>query len=139
MFAGDEYIGNNRIDYTAPSAEIELLLGVEERIVVERELVRRDVDKKLLRDQRQIRYGYKIELENLLPFSAEISVEDQIPVSKHEEIKVKLDSANPQPAETSDLNIMKWQLRLDSGTKRTINYEFSIQHPRSIELQGIAE
>jgi uncharacterized protein (TIGR02231 family) len=139
LFAGDEYIGNNRIDYTAPSAEIELLLGVEERIVVERELVRRDVDKKLLRDQRQIRYGYKIELENLLPFSAEISVEDQIPVSKHEEIKVKLESANPQPAETSDLNIMQWQLRLDSGTKRTINYEFSIQHPRSIELQGIAE
>jgi uncharacterized protein (TIGR02231 family) len=139
LFVGDEFIGSNQIEYTANSAELELLLGVEERIVIERELVRRDVDKKLLRDQRQIRYGYKIEIENLLPFAADVTIEDQIPVSKHEEVKVKLEDVTPQSAEMSDMNIMKWQLRLESAEKRTITYEFSVQHPRSIELYGITE
>ena len=36
-----------------PVWEVELLLGAEERITVARELVRRDVDKRLLRDQRR--------------------------------------------------------------------------------------
>lgn len=139
LFVGDEFIGSNRIDYAAQSAEIELLLGVEERIVIKRELIKREVDKKLLRDQRQIRYSYQIEVENLLPVAADVAVEDQIPVSTHEEIKVKLESVTPQSAEISDMNIMKWQLQLQSAEKRVISYEFSIQHPRSVELHGITE
>lgn len=139
LFVGDEFIGNNQIEHAAQSAEIELLLGVEERIVIKRELVKREVDKKLLRDQRQIRYSYKIEVENLLSFAAVVTVEDQIPVSTHEEVKIKLESVTPQSAEISEMNIMKWQLHLEPAEKRTITYEFSVQHPRSIELHGIRE
>ena len=66
LFVGDEFIGKSKIEYTPTNGEVELLLGVEERITIERELVRRDVDKRLLRDNRQMRYGYEIKIKNLL-------------------------------------------------------------------------
>ncbi len=70
LFAGDEFIGSNALDYTPVNGELELLLGVEERIEVERKLVRRDVDKRLLRDVRQIAFGYEITLRNGLKTAA---------------------------------------------------------------------
>lgn len=139
LFAGDEFIGKTRLDYTPAGGEIELLLGAEERITVERELVRRDVDKKLLRDNRQLRYGYEIRLQNLLPDVADIVVQDQIPVSRHEQIKVKLDQVQPDPAEKSDLNMLEWRLSVASQAEQTVRYQFVIEHPRDLRVMGLPD
>jgi uncharacterized protein (TIGR02231 family) len=139
LFVGEEYIGQTQIKFTAQGDELELLLGVEDRISVERKLARRDVDKKLLRDQRQLRYGYTIELKNLLPTEAKVVVKDHIPVSRHEQIKVKLESVRPQPAEQTDLNLLEWQLALPGGGEQTIQYEYVVDHPRSLQLVGLLD
>jgi uncharacterized protein (TIGR02231 family) len=139
LFVGDEFIGSTQLEYAATGEEIELLLGVEERITVSRELARRDVDKTFLRDKRQLRYGYKIELQNLLAQEARLEIQDHIPVSRHEDIKVKLESAAPQPAERSDLNILEWRLTLPAGAKQTILYDFLVEHPRSLQIVGLLD
>jgi uncharacterized protein (TIGR02231 family) len=139
LFFGDEFIGSTHLEYAPVGEEMELLLGVEERIKVERELSRRDVDKALLRDVRQLRYGYKIELENLTNSEANIEVHDHIPVARHEDIKVKLERISPNPAEHSDLNLMEWNLILAPGAVQTIQYDFQIQHPRNIQVVGLVE
>ncbi|MBK8901368.1 MAG: mucoidy inhibitor MuiA family protein [Anaerolineaceae bacterium] len=139
LFVGAEYIGQTHIDFTAQGDEVELLLGVEDRITVERKLARRDVDKKLLRDQRELRYGYTIEVKNLLPTEATVVVKDHIPVSRHEQIKVKLDSVRPQPAEQTELNLLEWQLTLSGGGKQTIQYEYVVDHPRSLQVVGLLD
>ncbi|MCP4421802.1 MAG: mucoidy inhibitor MuiA family protein [Chloroflexi bacterium] len=139
LFVGDEYIGQTKIKFTAQGDELELLLGVEDRITVERKLARRNVDKKLLRDQRQLRYGYTIELKNLLKTDASIVVKDHIPVSRHEQIKVKSDNLRPQPAEQTDLNLLEWQLEVPSGETQTITYEYSVAHPRSMQVVGLLD
>jgi len=139
LYVGDEYIGQNRLEYTPGGAEVELVLGVEERITVKRELVRRDVDKRLLRDVRQVAYGYEIKLENLLPAPARITVQDQYPVSRHEQIKVRLDRITPEPLEQSDLHILKWQLDLAPAEKKTIRYEYQVEHPRALSVVGLID
>lgn len=139
LFFDDEFIGSTRLDYAPVGEEMELLLGVEERVKVERELAKRDVDKALLRDVRQLRYGYKVELENLTKDEINIEVHDHIPVARHEEIKVKLERISPNPAEHSDLNLMEWQLTLAPGGKQTIQYEFQVQHPRNMQVVGLIE
>ena len=71
LFAGDEFIGATDLELTAPQGEIELFLGVDDRVKVERELKRREVDKTILGGKRRIRYGYEIRLENLLESQAQ--------------------------------------------------------------------
>jgi hypothetical protein len=64
-------------------------------------------------------------------------VRDRIPVARDEQIKVKLDSADPKPAEHSELNQLEWALTLDKGAKRVIRFEFSVEHPRQMDVIGL--
>lgn len=137
LFVGDEYIGSTRLGYTAVNDEIELLLGVEESITVEREMVKRDVDKKMLRDQRRLRFGFEINLKNLLKKEAKLVIEDHIPVSRHESIKIKLEQAKPNPKEQTDLNLLEWELLLMPASEQNIQYEFSVEYPRSMKVAGL--
>ena len=137
LFVDDEFIGKTKIEFTAQNGDLELLLGVEDRVTIKRELTRRDVDKKMLRDQRRIRFGYEIELQNLLETAVKVEVEDHIPVSKHEQIKVKLQKTEPEPGKISDMNLMTWMIHLTPNQKRNIGYEFTVEHPRSLQVMGL--
>ena len=139
LYVGEEFIGQNRLEYTPNGGELELILGVEERVTVKRDLIRREVDKRLLRDQRQILYGYEIKLENLLGSKARVTVQDQYPVSRHDQIKVRLDRAVPEPVEQSELHILKWQLDLGPGEKKTIQYDYQVEHPRALPVAGLLD
>ena len=139
LFFDEEFIGKTELEYTPVGGEVELLLGVEERIKVTRELVKRFVDKRFLKDNRVIHYGYEIKLENLLDETADTELKDQLPVSRHEEIQVKLDEAKPTPSEQSDLNIMEWNLTLQPHAEMTVTYSYTVQHPRSMRVAGLLD
>jgi uncharacterized protein (TIGR02231 family) len=139
LFFNDEYIGKTHFDYTPVKGELELLLGVEERIEVKRELVKRSVDKKLLKDHRVINYGYEIEIKNLLESMSDLELRDQLPVSRHEEIQVKLDQAEPKPSERSELNILEWQMQLDPKSETVVKFSYTVQYPRSMRISGLQD
>jgi uncharacterized protein (TIGR02231 family) len=137
LFAEDEFIGSTNLELTAPQGEIELYLGIDDRIKVERELKRRDVDKVLIGGKRRVRYAYELKLENLLAQPAVITVHDQIPVARHEEIKVKLDAVEPRPTRQSELNLLDWEVTLAPKEKKTIRFEFTVEHPTSMVVTGL--
>jgi uncharacterized protein (TIGR02231 family) len=137
LFAGDEFIGATEFELIAPQGKIELYLGPDDRVKVERELKRREVDKKLIGDKRRLQYAYEITLENLLPTEAKITLHDQIPVPRHEDVKVKLTSAEPEPKEQSKLNLLDWEFELAPGEKRVVGFGFSVEYPRDMRLAGL--
>jgi uncharacterized protein (TIGR02231 family) len=139
LFAAEEYIGSVNIEYTAPGDELELLFGPEERISVERELTQREVEKTRLRDRRELSYGYEITLHNLLNHEIRVEVQDHIPVSKHEDIKVKLENVQPVPDEESDLMLLTWQLLITANSESSIKYEFRVSHPRQMNVIGLVD
>ncbi len=137
IFIGDEYIGTTQLKLTTPQGEIEIYLGVEDRLTVTRELKRRDIDKRFIGGKRHFEFGYEIQLENLLPVKVDLTIQDQIPVSRHEEIKVKLELANPKPVEQTELNLLKWELTLEPKVKRTLRFDFSVESPQAMEIIGL--
>lgn len=139
LFVQDEYIGKNQLEYTAVGGELELLLGVEERITIGRELVKREVDKRFLSDKRRLRYGYEITIENLLDSKVNVTLQDHIPVSRHEEIKISLQESRVTPTEQSDLNLLEWSLMIEPKAKQVIGYEYLVEHPRSLQVTGLID
>jgi uncharacterized protein (TIGR02231 family) len=137
LFAGDEFVGATSLELIAPQGEIELYVGTDDRVKIERELARREVDKKLIGDRRRLHYAYEIALENLLQSEAKVTVHDQIPVGRHEDIKVKLTSIKPEPADQSELNLLDWELELAPGDKQVIRFEFTVEHPRGMRVVGL--
>jgi len=138
LFEGEEYLGATALEFVAPGQSFELALGADERLRVERKLAARDVDKAfIIGDRRRIRYGYTIELENLRDAPQPVTVRDQIPVARDEQIKVKLEAADPKPTEQAELGQLEWRLTLDKGAKRTIRFDFSVEHPRAMDVIGL--
>ncbi len=137
LFAGDEFIGASKLELVAPQGEIELFFGADDRVKVERELKRREVDKRFIGGKRRIRFGYEVRVENLLPYSIEFSLHDQLPVSRHEEIKVKLESASPEPDEHSELGLLEWKLGLGSKDEVIVRFDFSVEHPQEMQVAGL--
>ena len=139
LFVGDEFIGRTEIELTAPEGEFELFFGAEDRIKIERELKRKDVDKRLIGGKRLQQFGYEIRLENLLSSNVELTVQDQIPVSGHEDIKVRLENANPKPSEQTELNILEWKLNLEPGEKQFIRFDYAIEYPQKMRLPNLRQ
>jgi uncharacterized protein (TIGR02231 family) len=139
LFAAGEFIGTTQVEYTPAGDQVELLFGAEERLVVERELTRRDVDKALLRDRRQLRFGYEITVKNLLDAPVKLELHDHFPVSRNEAIKVRLDRASPEPAERSELNLLEWQLTIPPGAEEVVALEFTVDHSRDLTVIGLHE
>jgi len=137
IFEGDDYLGATTLEFVAPNQEFELALGADERLRVERELTLRFVDKNFMGDKRQIRYGYKIEVENVRDTPQTIFVRDHIPVPRDEQIKVKLEAHEPKASEQSDLNQLEWKIALNANSKQVIKYEFSVEHPKGMDVVGL--
>ena len=137
IFVGDEYIGATKLKIVASQGEFELYLGVDDRIRVQRELKQRGLDKAFISGKRRIHYTFEIKLENHTSREVSLLVHDQIPVSRHEDIKVKLDSSEPKPTEQSDLNLLDWRIKLAAGSKETILFSYDVEHPAEMHVSGL--
>jgi uncharacterized protein (TIGR02231 family) len=139
LFDGDDYLGATRLgEFVAPGQVFELALGADERVRVERELKAREVDKaSLLGDRRRLRYAYEIEVENLTAAPQTVYVRDQLPVPRDEQIKVRLESIEPRPAEQTELNLLEWKLTLDKGARKQVRFDFVVEHPRAMDVIGL--
>ncbi len=137
IFHGSDFVGKTHLELISPDEEFEVQLGVDDRIRVQRELARRDVSKSLIGGIRRSEFGYRITLISLLDAPARIVLFDQVPVSRHESIKVKLLNASPTPDEQDDLNIMQWKLTLKPREKQVITFNFSVEHPRDLHVVGL--
>ncbi len=136
IFRDDMFVGNTNLENIAPGQEFKLNLGVDEGIKIDRELVERQVDKKFLGGNRRITVAYRLTVTNLLAAANHIQLEDQIPHSRNEQIKVKLIKVNPQ-IQLGELGQLTWELDLPANGKTEIYYQFSIEHPESVRVQGL--
>ena len=137
LFADEEFIGVMEMELTPPQGKIELYLGVEDRLKVERKLIRRDVDKRVVGSRRRILFGYEIIVENLLSHQINIAIYDQIPVSRHEDVKVKLEFADPKPSAQEDMNMLTWDFPMKASEKRTIRFVFGVEYPQAMQILGL--
>lgn len=137
LFAGDEFIGVTRLKLTAPQSEMELFLGVDDRIKVERELKRREVEKTIIGGKRRVHYGYEIRLENMRDVAVSLTLQDHMPVSRHTDIKVRLERAEPAPDKQDELNRLEWSLNLPPRQKLSLRFDFMIEYPQEMEISGL--
>src|SRR5439155_11504688 len=64
VFHGGDFVGTTALEMWAPGEEVELALGVDDRVRVERELVRRAATKAALTATRRREFEYRTKIEN---------------------------------------------------------------------------
>ncbi len=137
LFEGDTFIGTTAMPETPPQGEFEVYLGPDDQVRVERKRTERTVDKGgLVEKVRRIVFGYAIRLHNLRPEAIALSVLDQVPVSRHEAVKVRLLRCEP-PATPDKLGLLRWDLSLAAGEERELAFAFQVEMPLADRVVGL--
>jgi uncharacterized protein (TIGR02231 family) len=139
VFHESEFVGTTSLQVWAPGEEVELNLGVDDRIRVERELVRRTAGKAVLGGTRRREAEYRVKVGNYGRRATKVTVLDQIPVSRDDGIVIKDVTLRPDPAERTDLGELTWKLPLAVGATAEITIGFRVDVARGVEMTGWRE
>jgi uncharacterized protein (TIGR02231 family) len=135
IFRDDNFVGQIELERVALGQEFSLNLGVDEGIVVDRELIERQVDKKFLGSNRRIVCAYRLKVQNLQMTIVQIHLSEQIPHSRNEKIKIKLLKTEPA-TQLGKLGLLEWQMPLAVQQTQEIYYQFSIEYPEDMSIEG---
>ena len=136
VFRDNIFVGTSELENTVPGEEFKLNLGIDEGVKIKRDLVEREVDKKFIGKLRKITYAYRLQISNLLDTEAQLELIEQLPVSRNEQIKVRLNRTNPQ-IQSGEMGILQWNLTLQAQEKQEIYYQFTIEHPPQLTVKGL--
>jgi hypothetical protein len=112
---------------------------VDDRLRVERELVRRTSTRAVLGSSRRLETEHKITIRNHTPRAARVTVLDQLPVSKDPDITVKEVRIDPAPSERTELGVLTWVVDLDPGEAREIHLGVRVELGRGVSVVGWRE
>ncbi|WP_222854076.1 DUF4139 domain-containing protein [Fodinicola acaciae] len=139
LFHEAEYVGSTDLPPWAPGEEVELALGVDDRVRVERELVRRSASKAALGGTERRELAYKITIGNYSPGAARITVQDQGPVSRDPAITVRDVTCQPRESERTELGVLTWRLEVPAGGKTEITIGFRVDVAKGVRMVGWRE
>ncbi|WP_239124152.1 mucoidy inhibitor MuiA family protein [Rhizocola hellebori] len=136
LFHEGDFVGSSHVEAWAPDEERELALGVDDRVRVERELVKRNASKATLGSTRRVDAEYQTTVANHSPRTIRLTVLDQLPVSRDGQITVKETLAKPDPAERSELGVITWKAELEMGARAQFHLGFRVESPKGVDLAG---
>jgi uncharacterized protein (TIGR02231 family) len=139
VFHEADFVGSAVLPVWAPGEDVELALGLDDRVRVERKLVRRTASKATLGSTRKREAEYETTIANHTPRPIRLTVLDQLPVSRDHEITVKQLVADPEPAETTDLGVLTWKLELEPGQETKVRFGLRVESGKSVDLAGWRE
>ena len=133
IFRDNTFVGTTQLENIAPGQEFKINLGIDEGLKIERDLVERQVDKKLIGNQRRTTYAYRVVITNLREQQAALTLTEQLPISRNEQIKVRLTRSTPQ-IQVSEMGMLEWSITLPPLSKQELYYQFTVEHPPELTV-----
>jgi uncharacterized protein (TIGR02231 family) len=138
VFLDDTFVASSSLPSVMPGEKFDLALGADEGIAIKRKLNNRFTeDTGLVNKSKKITYDYTISVQNNKKTAEKIVVVDQVPVSRHEKIAVKVIAPTEREAKPDAEGIIKWTLSLNPGEKRDLPLKFSIEYPADFPIVGL--
>lgn len=127
------YVGQTRISPSSIRDTMELALGRDQRVVVQRKRIEFDEKIKKIAGEKIATMKYQIIAKNLNLASLKLNIMDQIPLSTNEEIKIDLiDKGGAEYNE--DKGLLKWVFDLGAKTPKKLYYEYSVKYDKDKEI-----
>lgn len=136
IFRDRTFMGTTQLENVSPGQEFQLNLGIDEGLKIERNLVERQVEKKLIGNQRRTSYAYRLMITNLREVPTSLLLKEQLPVSQNEQMKVRLILANPK-IQQGEMGLLEWTIELAPQAKQEVYYQFVVEYPPELIVVGL--
>ncbi|NOY36136.1 MAG: mucoidy inhibitor MuiA family protein [Chlorobi bacterium] len=130
MFFQGTYVGDAFLNVRNTSDTLELSLGRDRSISIERKKRLDFTQKQMLGSSIKETHGWEISIRNGKKTGINILVEEQIPVSKRKEIEVETLESSGAKINPAD-GKCTWNLHLNPGQTQKLNLSFSVKYPKN--------
>lgn len=136
IYFGNNYIGKSWFDPVNTTDSIQIGLGRDNQVRVERKLLKDLTEKSgLSGNTRKITRSYEITIRNSRTTAIELRAEDQIPVSQNSELSVELNEST-NAVYDKDSGKLSWILNLKPGETRKLVFSYSVKFPKKMNITG---
>jgi uncharacterized protein (TIGR02231 family) len=133
IYRDGTYVGRGQIAMTAKDENVRLGFGADDSVKIVRSTVRQlEGSAGILNTARTERRDYKTTIRNGHDMPIRIIVEDQVPVSENDDVKVELLTVTTPPTEKAVRNrrgVMAWSLDLAPGASRDLRIAWLVRWP----------
>ncbi len=129
LYFENNYVGNTYLDTKAFGDTLKLSLGKDESVSVKRTKIKSFTEKNLVGSKVTDTRSWEITITNGKKQEVDIVIEDQIPVSSNEKVKVKLVEQGGANYNTST-GMMKWELKLKPSETKKLVFSYSVEYPK---------
>ncbi len=133
IFFEGTYVGQTFLDMQQPKDTLEIALGRDKGVVVERVKRKHTNDKSFIGGRRTLTFGWDITVRNNKSTAVEIEVRDQFPLSPQSEIEVKLEDKGDAEVD-EQLGMLKWRLKLEPKASKKLGFNFTVRHPKDMPV-----
>ncbi len=137
LFFDEEYLGENRFELIPAGGKKEISFGSDQRVIVERDILQQEINKKVLQERNLRAYKYQIKITNSSSDTIKAEIQDNVPVSREDDIKVRLDNVEPKPTKIDELNRITWNMSLAPNSTNLLKFEFVVEAPRDVPINGL--
>jgi hypothetical protein len=133
IYFEDTFVETTLIDTQNTEKTLELSLGMDKNVQIKREKAKDFTTKQFIGNKQEENRIWNISVKNNKSQTIKMTVLDQIPISKREEIKVTLDKefAGSINKETGEV---KWSFSLASKATQEMQLKYSVRYPKNQRL-----
>ncbi len=142
IFLDNNFVSNAEMDLIASGEKFWTFLGVDEAMKVEHKFLKRSSKQAgMFTKSNSYTYEYLIEVTNNKKTQEDIVIWDQLPISNHEKIEVKLITPeykeDSQALKKNEFNYLEWFFKPAAGEKIQVPLKFSVEYPAEMKVAGI--
>jgi len=129
------FVGETQINPTSLSDTLELALGRDRSLQIKRKQLKNETESKLVGSVVTKTLTYEITLKNTKPAGVRIVLQDNVPVSSTDDIKVKIID-NGKATYTESNGMLFWREKLKSGEIKKYTFSYEVEYDSSIPISG---
>lgn len=129
VFFEETYVGKTLLDVRYASDTLEISLGRDKKVSVNREKIKDFTDKQFIGNKKEETRAWKTTVKNNKNQTINMIILDQAPVSTIEEIEVNVQniSGAKQNSETGEII---WEFELKPNDKKDFELKYSVKYPK---------
>lgn len=134
---GDSFVGTQALEHTGPGAPVEASLGIDEALRVERVVLDdRTREPGFLGSTRTLPRAFSFVVRSTAAKAATVEIRENIPVSKVEPVKVRVDGPKTTDGYQHDqtTGLLTWQVKVPAGGEQTVKLGYVIALPEDWKM-----
>lgn len=133
VFFEGTYVGKSFLDLDQPKDTLDISLGRDKGVTLERAKRKTTDEKALIGSKRTVSVGWDITVRNTKPVPVQLELRDQYPLSPRSEVEVKLVDGGAATVD-DQTGLLTWELNMAPKETRKVGFGYTVKYPKDLPV-----